>query len=86
MAVDASPMENPESILIIDTAWLGDAVLTTSLVASVRTLWPAAKLHVVVSPRGQAVLQGHPMIDNLWVFDKHGADRGVLGLKRMASR
>jgi heptosyltransferase-2 len=83
--MDAPPMEDPQSILIIDTAWLGDAVLTTSLVGSVKTHWPAAKLHVLVSPRGQAVLSGHPMIDNLWVFDKRGKDRGLFGLLRLAS-
>jgi lipopolysaccharide heptosyltransferase II len=83
--MDAPPMENPPArALIIDTAWLGDVVFTTALIGGVHRLWPSCELHVLVAPRGEPLLHGHPFVSRLWVFDKYGKDRGGFGLRRTA--
>jgi len=80
-------MENPPTrILIIDTAWLGDVVFTTSLLGAVRKAWPKAELHALVAPRGESILRNHPYLNRLWVFDKHGSDRSAASLWRLASK
>jgi heptosyltransferase II len=86
MALDAPPLENiPQRVLIIDTAWLGDVVFTTALIGAARQLWPTAQLHVLVAPRGEPILRGHAMIDRLWIYDKHGAQKSASSLLQMAA-
>jgi heptosyltransferase-2 len=77
-------MENaPARILIIDTAWLGDVIFSTSLIGAVSGVWPQAELHVLVAPRGEAILRGHPLVHRLWVYDKHGAQKSARSLWRL---
>jgi len=77
-------MEDPPArVLIIDTAWLGDVIFTTSLIGAAAAVWPRAELHVLVAPRGEAVLRGHPQVHKLRVFDKRGTQRSLAGLFRL---
>ena len=86
MVLDAPPLENtPARVLIIDTAWLGDVIFTTSLLGTVKNLWPASEVHVLTAPRGEPILRGHPQITRLWILDKRGAHRGLLGTTKIAS-
>lgn len=74
-------MENPPArVLIIDTAWLGDVIFSTSLIAAVSRTWPQAAVHVLVAPRGEPVLSGNPQIKRLWVYDKHGIQKSAASL------
>ncbi len=85
MVLDAPPLENsPTRILIIDTAWIGDVIFTTSLIGAVRRLWPASALHVITALRGEPILRDHPQVDHLWIFDKHGQQRSLPGMQKWA--
>jgi heptosyltransferase-2 len=80
-------MENsPNRVLIIDTAWLGDVIFTTSLIGVVKNVWPQCELHLLVAPRGASIVQGYPQIDRLWIFDKHGKDSSYLAMRRFAKQ
>ncbi len=73
MALDAPPLEDqPQRILIIDTAWIGDVVFSTALINATRRLYPTAQLHVLVARRGVDILRGHPLVDKLIVLEKRG--------------
>lgn len=69
--------------LVLQTAFLGDTILTTPLVAELSARGP---VDVVVTPAGAHVMRGHPAIREIIVYDKRGADAGVGGFLRMASR
>lgn len=45
-------------ILVVQTAFIGDVVLTTPFLAALRARWPAAELHVVATPQGCEMLAG----------------------------
>lgn len=45
-------------ILIIQTAFIGDVVLTTPLIAAAQKRWPGAEVHFVSTPAGCEVLAG----------------------------
>lgn len=76
MVLDAPPVEiSPQRVLVLDTAWIGDIVFTTSLLGAVRAAWPAAELHMLTVPRGAPLLAAWPGLARLWVFDKRGSDR-----------
>ncbi len=62
--------EPPGKILIIKPSALGDIVHTLPFLAAVRTTFPAAEIHWVVARGLHTFLEGHPMINRLWVMDK----------------
>ena len=83
MALDASPMENePSRILIIDTAWVGDVVFTTALVQAARNIWPRAKISLLVSPRAAGVVRNMQTLDEVIVYDKAKSERSIGGQLR----
>ena len=79
-------MENsPTRVLIIDTAWLGDVLFTTSLIGAVHETWPQTEIHLVTAPRGRELVLFHPELASIRIFDKHGNEGGLTALKKLAS-
>ena len=74
----------PKKILVIQTAFLGDVVLTTPLLGAIKDGFPKAGLSVLVVPRTKEILAGHPAVDEVLVYDKKGDHRGLRGLIRTA--
>ncbi|NOT73635.1 MAG: glycosyltransferase family 9 protein [Cyclobacteriaceae bacterium] len=73
-------MKQPESVLIIQTAFIGDVILATALLESLHHKFPEAKIDFVVRKGNEALLQGHPFIRELFVFDKKNKFRNLIGL------
>ncbi|MFN2400113.1 MAG: glycosyltransferase family 9 protein [Gemmatimonadaceae bacterium] len=67
-----------EESLVIQTSFLGDAVLTTPLIAELGTRGP---VDVVVTPASAPLLANNPAIRNLFAYDKRG-DQSFSGLWR----
>jgi heptosyltransferase-2 len=74
--------DEPNKILIIQTAYIGDVVFTTPLIREAKRKWSNVHLTVMVAPRGELVLVNNPHIDELLIFDKQGVDKGLSGLWR----
>ncbi len=55
-------------ILVIQTAFLGDVILTTPLLRAVRNSYPKAGLAVVVLPQFEEIVS--PFVDQIFSFDK----------------
>lgn len=70
-------------ILVVQTAFLGDVVLTTPLLAELRRLQPSARIVVVAVPAGAEILSGHPAVSELLDYDKKRSARGARGLGRL---
>lgn len=66
---------------VVQTSFLGDMVLTTPLLARLAREGP---VHVVATPANAPLLEGHPAVTSVLVYDKRGADRGWGGLWRAA--
>ena len=73
-----------ENVLVLQTSFLGDTVLTLPLIAEIRRRFPVKKLSVVCLPMAKELLQDHSAIDEIVVDDKKIADRGFAGLRRNA--
>ena len=56
--------------LLIQTAFLGDVILTTPLIRAIKQKFPRSELHVLVIPETAMLLKHNPYIDKLLVFDK----------------
>ncbi|XDD49048.1 glycosyltransferase family 9 protein [Leptospira sp. WS92.C1] len=59
-----------EKILLIQTAFLGDLILTTSFFREVKRKYPDSHLTVVVNKGTEAVLEANPYINRLIPLDK----------------
>jgi heptosyltransferase-2 len=73
-------------ILVFQTAFPGDVILTLPLVQAIRKIFPGAHVGFVATPGGASLLKGHPAISTVLVFDKRGRDRGAAGMLRFARR
>ena len=75
-----------ERILVVQSGFLGDVVLTTPLLAALRRRVPAAELVMLVTPAAAPLVAQHPALDGVLVDDKHGSGRGAAALWRVAAR
>lgn len=73
-----------EKILVVQTSFLGDAVLTTPLFYEIRRRFPEAKLAVLCTPQAKSLLEVNPDIDEIITDDKKGNGKGWVGLWRKA--
>ena len=56
--------------LVIQTAFTGDVVLATALLEKLRTQYPDARIDFLLRKGNEGLLQQHPYITNLLVWDK----------------
>ena len=77
---------NPHSILIIQTAFIGDVILTTPLIEVLANTYPEARIDFLTIPKSKELLESHPKIENLITFDKQGEDKGIMGLMRIGKQ
>lgn len=70
--------------LVIQTAFLGDVVLTTPLLRVLAARH--GSVDVVTTPAAAPLLDTHPAVARVIRYDKRGADRGLSGLTALARR
>jgi len=70
------------SALLVQTAFLGDVVLTTPLLATLAERH--GRLDVVTTPAAAPLVETHPAVRRVWAYDKRGTDRGLTGLLALA--
>ncbi|HRD54496.1 MAG TPA: glycosyltransferase family 9 protein [Flavobacteriales bacterium] len=56
--------------LLIQTAFLGDAVLATALLEKLRAFYPDAAIDLVVRKGNDGLFAGHPFLNTLYIWDK----------------
>ncbi len=75
-------MQEGGGTLVIQTAFLGDVVLTTPLLTALAGTY--GTVDVVTTPAAAPLLESHPAVRRVIRYDKRGADRGWPGLFRLA--
>lgn len=61
-----------KTILIIQTAFIGDTILASHFARAVKEMYPDSKIHFFLRKGNESVIQGLPMIEKTWVWDKGG--------------
>ena len=59
-----------QKFLVIQTAFIGDVVLATALLEKLHTRFPDAKLDFLVRKGNEALLAGHPWLNEVLIWDK----------------
>jgi heptosyltransferase-2 len=72
----------PRRVLVIQTAFLGDIVLTIPLIRSLKKYRPEIELFFLTTPVGKSLLEDQHNIDKIIVYDKKGKDKGSVSLFR----
>ena len=77
--------KNARNILIRSTNWIGDAIMTTPAVRSIRRNFPDAKITLLALPWVADVFRACPHIDHIFIYDKQGRHQGLRGKIRLAA-
>lgn len=75
-------MKQPLSFLVIQTAFIGDVILATAIVESLHHKYPAARIDFVVRKGNEGLLENHPFLREVLVFDKKKKYRNLVALIR----
>lgn len=62
----------PKQILVIQTAFIGDVILATSLLETLHLGLPDAEIDIVVRRGNEALFAEHPFLRNVLIWDKKG--------------
>lgn len=76
----------PLRFLVVQTAFLGDAVLTTPLLSSLYNHFPTCKISVLCTPEIKPIFTGNQEIGEILVMDKRGKESGIFSLWNWAQR
>jgi heptosyltransferase-2 len=74
-----------KKILIIRFSSLGDAVLTTPVLETLKTKFPQSQIFFITKTQYGDVLRNDPRIFSLLEFDPHGKHKGFSGFMRLVS-
>lgn len=75
-----------KKFLIIQTAYLGDVILATAVVEKLRQYYPDADLDMMVKKGAETLLEAHPYVRRLWVWNKKKKYASLYGiLKKVRS-
>ena len=72
-------------ILIRSTNWIGDAIMTTPAVRTIRKNFPDAEITLLALPWVADVFAACPHIDRIFIYDKQGRHQGMKGKLRLAN-
>ena len=59
-----------KNILVIQTAFIGDAILASSLIEKLHAYYPNAKISILVRKGNESIYEGHPFITETLVWNK----------------
>ncbi|MBW7888742.1 MAG: lipopolysaccharide heptosyltransferase II [Bacteroidetes bacterium] len=77
---------NPKNILVFQTAFLGDVVLTLPMIQLLKKQYPSASIDVVTTPRAADLLLHHPAIRSIIYYDKRKTQKGISGILSLARK
>jgi ADP-heptose:LPS heptosyltransferase len=59
-----------KKILVVQTAFIGDAILASGVLESLHKKFPAAEIHILVRNGNETLFEDHPFLKKIWVWNK----------------
>lgn len=72
-------------ILILQTSFLGDVILSTPVIYALSKKHPDAELWMLTTPAAKELISADPLLKGVLTFDKRGTERSLFGLFKKAS-
>jgi heptosyltransferase-2 len=63
-------MLDNKNILVIQTAFIGDLIMSTSIFPALKEIFPKSTIDVVTIPVSSIILKNNPYVNNVFTFDK----------------
>ncbi len=79
-------MDKPRRILIVRTDRMGDVILSTPVIRTLRRTFPDAYLGFMVQPAWRHLIEGHPDLNTVIVYDQNGIHKSCAATVRCASQ
>ena len=76
----------PRNVLIIQTAFIGDVILTLPLVQSLRKSFKDLNVSFLAIPSAAGALLNHPDINEVLLYDKKGAEKDLRSAIRLVGK
>jgi heptosyltransferase-2 len=73
-------------ILLVQTSFLGDTILSTPVIEGIKRISPSAELWMMTTPLASSLVIRDPLLTGVFTFDKRNADSGLGGLLGMGRR
>jgi len=73
-----------EKILIIQTAFIGDAILTLPMIQKLDEMFPNCIIDVVAIPSTKAIFDASPYVNSTYVMEKRGKHKSLFKLRKFA--
>jgi heptosyltransferase-2 len=73
-------------ILLVQTSYLGDTILSTPVIAGLKSAYPRADIWMMTTAAAADLVKRDPLLAGVLAYDKRNADRGIKGLRRMRRR
>ena len=80
------PKKHGARVLLVQTSFLGDTLLTVPLAKKIKEILPGCRLTVITRPQTADIFRRTPQVDHVLEDDKHGKDRGLWGLLQLSRR
>jgi len=75
-----------ERVLIIQTAFIGDAILTLPLIQELKKSRPNSIIDIITIPKCMEIFKSSPYINNVISYDKRGTEKTLLKLYRFSKK
>ena len=79
-------MQNYQNILVINMMHIGDLMLVTPVLRTLRTNYPQARITMLTDKGLRELVEENKHIDECLLIEKHGRDNGIAGLWRYIRR
>ncbi len=73
-----------EKILIIQTAFIGDAILTLPMIQKLKDFYPESEIDVVSNPVTSRIFSASPFVNEVVVLDKRSEHKSIFSIRRFA--
>lgn len=87
MVLDAQYLEvlmSKEKILVIQTAFIGDAILTLPLIQKIKEAFPNSEIDVISIPSTEIIFRSSPSVSKVIVLDKKSKHKSLFNLFRFS--
>ncbi len=75
-----------EKILVIQTAFIGDAILTLPMIQVLKRMHPSSKIDVLSIPATSELFTASPYVNNVIVIDKHGKHKRLFSMRNLINQ
>ena len=74
------------NILLAQTSFLGDTILSTPVISGIKTIYPSASLWMMTTPESAHLVRRDPLLAGVITYDKRKTESGISGVLKMARR